>query len=52
MNKKKSFKLNKIYIVLALLSAQNAFAANFSITPYGTLPTTVQTGQSVSGYLP
>ena len=31
-----------------LLSAQNAFAANFTIAPYGTLPTTITTGQTVS----
>ena len=48
MNKKYSFKLNKLYAVMVLLSAQNAFAANFNIAPYGTLPTTVTTGQSVS----
>ena len=41
MNKQNSFKLNKLYAVVVLLSAQNAFAAaNFNIAPYGTLPTT------------
>lgn len=46
---KKTFKLNKLYVVMTLVSAQNAFAAaNFNITPYGTLPTTVASGQSVS----
>jgi DNA-binding beta-propeller fold protein YncE len=48
MNKKTSFKLNKFYAVIALLLTQNAFAANFTIAPFGTLPTTVPTGQSVS----
>ena len=33
---------------MALLSAQTAFAANFNIVPYGTPPTTVSTGQTVS----
>lgn len=33
---------------MVLLSAQNAFAANFNIAPYGTLPTTVSTGQTVA----
>ena len=48
MNQQKPFKLNKLYAVMILLSAQNAFAANFNIAPYGTLPTTVTTGQTVS----
>lgn len=48
MNKKISFKLNKFYVVITLLFTQNVFAANFTIAPYGTLPTTVTTGQSVS----
>jgi hypothetical protein len=48
MNKQNSFKLNKLYTVMVLLSAQNAFAANFNIAPFGTLPTTVTTGQTVS----
>lgn len=34
--------------VVVLLSAQNAFAANFNIAPYGTLPTTVTAGQTVT----
>ena len=46
----KIFKLNKYYAVITLLVTQNAFAANFDISPYGTLPTTVTTGQSVSAY--
>ncbi|MFI4919218.1 MAG: hypothetical protein ACHP65_06655 [Legionellales bacterium] len=43
-------KLNKFYAVIALLVTQGVFAANFNISPYGTLPTTVTTGQSVSAY--
>ena len=47
MNKFTSFKLNQLYAVMFLLSAQNAFSANFTIAPYGALPTTVTTGQTV-----
>jgi len=50
MNKQYSFKLNKLYAVIVLLSAQNAFAANFNIAPYGTLPTTLAAGQTVPAY--
>src|ERR1700730_13163770 len=50
MNKQYSFKLNKLYAVIVLLSAQNAFAANFNIAPYGTLPTTLASGQTVPAY--
>ena len=35
---------------MVLLAAQNAFAANFNITPYGTLPTSVISGQTVPAY--
>jgi len=49
MNKKKL--LNKFYALIVLLAAQNAFAgANFNIAPYGALPTTVSTGQTVIAY--
>lgn len=49
MNKPCFFNLNKLYAVMVLLSAQNAFAAaNFNIAPYGSLPTTVTTGQTVT----
>src|ERR1700722_8238262 len=50
MKEKTSFKLHKLYAVIALLSAQHAFAANFTITPVGTLPPTVTIGESVSAY--
>ena len=46
----KTSKLNKCYVGIALLVTQGAFAANFDISPYGTLPTTVTVGQSVSAY--
>jgi hypothetical protein len=49
MKKAKRFKFNLFYTAIALFAAQNTFAAaNFNITPYGTLPTTVTMGQSVS----
>lgn len=48
MSKKIIFALNKLCISVALLVAQPTFAANFNIAPYGTLPTTVITGQTVS----
>lgn len=41
-------KLIKFYVAIVLFSVQYAFAANFSITPIGTLPTKVVKGQSVS----
>lgn len=51
MNQQKCFKLNKFYTAVLMLSAQNVLAAaNFNIVPYGTLPTTVNPGQSVSAY--
>ena len=51
MNKKISFKLNKLYAVMVLLVAQNAFAAaNFNIVPDGALPTSVNAGETVSAY--
>ena len=45
---KKIFTLNKLFISIALLSAQPVFAANFNFTPVGTIPTTVTQGQTVS----
>ena len=49
MNQQSFCKLNKLYAVMMLLSAQSVFAAaNFNIAPYGTLPTTVTTGQTVA----
>jgi hypothetical protein len=50
MKKQNSFKLNQLYAVMLLFCIQNAFAANFNIASYGTLPTTVTLGQSVSAY--
>ena len=48
MNQQSSYKLNKFYTGMLLLSAQSAFsAANFNIAPVGTLPTTVTLGQTV-----
>lgn len=48
MDRKYSRKLNKLCLVSLLFSTKLALAANFLITPYGTLPTTVIQGQSVS----
>jgi DNA-binding beta-propeller fold protein YncE len=50
MKKQNFFKLNKLYALMMLFSVHNVFAANFNITPYGTLPTTVTTGQTVPAY--
>jgi len=46
---KNIFKFDVLCFALALFAAQNAYsAANFNITPSGTLPTTVAIGQTVS----
>lgn len=50
MNKQNSFHLVKLYIAMVLLFVQKTFAANFSIVPYGALPTTVAQGQTVQAY--
>lgn len=42
--------MNKLYAALILFSAQTCFAGNFSITPSGTLPTTIAPGQMVAAY--
>ena len=46
--KKYTVVQKKIFLVIALCSAQAVFAANFNIAPLGTLPTTVVQGQTVS----
>lgn len=48
MDKNNFFTCNKFYMIIALLGTQAVFAANFNITPVGTLPTTVVAGQTVS----
>ena len=49
MNTQCFFNLNKLYAVVVLLSSHNAFAAaNFNIEPYGSLPTSVTAGQTVT----
>jgi RNase P/RNase MRP subunit p29 len=51
MNNKYTSKLKKLYVVIVIFCAQNAFAAaNFNIVPYGALPTSVISGQTVSAY--
>lgn len=47
MNKQKFITLNRLYALVILFFAQNLCAANFNITPLGTLPTSVTTGQTV-----
>jgi hypothetical protein len=47
MNKQKFITLNGLCVLIILLFAQNIFAANFNITPLGTLPTSVTTGHTV-----
>ena len=43
--------MNKLYAAIVLLAAQQpAFAANFSILPYGTLPKSALPGQTVAAY--
>lgn len=42
------FTFKKFSAVIILLTAQNAFAANFSITPVGALPTLITPGQTVT----
>jgi hypothetical protein len=43
--------LNKFFIAIVLMAAQNVFAAaNFSITPNGALPTTITPGQNIPAY--
>ena len=50
MNQKNSIKLNKLCALIMVFFVQTGFAANFNITPFGTLPTTVSAGQTVSAY--
>ena len=45
-----SFDTTKYYPLACMFFIQHAYAANFSIEPYGTLPTSALPNQTVAAY--